>query len=83
MTMVKRRVSVTLDRQVAKRAADAARSQGASLSAWLNAAACRALFIEEGLAMAREWEEQHGPPTEEELAWADSVLNGEPEPGSS
>ena len=53
MTMAKRRVSVTLDRQVAKRAADAARSQGASLSAWLNAAACRALFIEEGLAMAR------------------------------
>ncbi len=78
MTMVKRRVSVTLDRQVAKRAADAARSQGASLSAWLNAAACRALFIEEGLAMAREWEEEHGPLTDEDRAWADAILNGEP-----
>ncbi|MFN3215871.1 MAG: hypothetical protein ACE367_05200 [Acidimicrobiales bacterium] len=46
-----------------------------SLSAWLNAAAERALLIERGLAGVAEWEAEHGELSGEELAWADSVLD--------
>ncbi|MEZ5379168.1 MAG: hypothetical protein R2733_21905 [Acidimicrobiales bacterium] len=46
-----------------------------TLSAWLNAAAERALLVEQGLAGAAEWEAEHGEPSAEELAWADSVLD--------
>ncbi|MFV0308786.1 MAG: hypothetical protein ACK5OX_13700 [Desertimonas sp.] len=46
-----------------------------SLSAWLNAAAERALLVEQGLAGVAEWEAEHGELSAEELAWADSVLD--------
>ncbi len=45
-----------------------------SLSAWLNAAAERAIRIEDGLAAVREWEQEHGELSTEELAWADKVI---------
>jgi hypothetical protein len=45
------------------------------LSAWLNAAAERALLVEQGLAGVAEWEAEHGELSPEELAWADSVLD--------
>lgn len=69
-----KKLSVALDETVAREAALAAEKQGLSFSAWLNAAAERALLIEGGLAAVAEWEAENGAFTDEELAWADSVL---------
>ena len=69
-----KKLSVALDETVAREAALAAEKKGLSLSAWLNAAAERALLIEGGLAAMAEWEAEVGPPTAEDVAWADSVL---------
>ena len=72
--MAVKKLSVALDEMVAREAALAAEKKGMSLSAWLNAAAERALLIEGGLAAMAEWEAEVGPPTAEDVAWADSVL---------
>lgn len=73
--MAVRKLSVALDESVAAQAADVAECRGVSLSAWLNAAAERALLVEQGLAGVAEWEAEHGELSAEELAWADSVLD--------
>ena len=46
-----------------------------SLSAWLNEASRNALAIEDGLRGVEEWEAEHGPLSEEELAAARAVLD--------
>lgn len=68
---------MALDESVAQGAGSAAERHGVSFSAWLNAAAERALVVEEGLAAVRAWESDHGELTGEELAWADAVLDGD------
>lgn len=73
--MAVRKLSVALDEDTAARAIDAAESHGISMSAWLNAAAQRALRIEAGLDAVREWEDEHGHLTSDELDWADHVLD--------
>jgi len=73
--MVVKKLSVALDESVAAGAASAAELHGVSLSAWINAAAERALVVEAGLAAVRSWEAEHGALTAEELAWADAVLD--------
>ena len=73
--MAVRKLSVALDESVAAEAAGAAERRGVSLSAWLNAAAERALLIERGLAGVAAWEAERGELSVEELAWADSVLD--------
>lgn len=70
-----KKLSVALDETVASEAALAAEKKGLSLSAWLNAAAERSLTIERGLAAVAEWEAEHGALSEDDLAWADSVLD--------
>ncbi len=75
--MTVRKLSVALDASVAEEAASAAERQGLSLSAWLNAAAERALVLERGLAAVRAWEADHGELTAQELAWADAILDGD------
>lgn len=70
-----RKLSVALDESVADRASEAAERHGLSLSAWLNAAAERALTVEAGLAAIAEWEAEHGTFSAEELSWADSFLD--------
>lgn len=69
-----KKLSVALDETVAQQAALAAEKKGQSLSAWLNAAAGRALLIEGGLAAIAEWEAEEGPLTDEEIARADAAL---------
>ena len=73
--MAVRKLSVALDESVARAAASAAERHGLSLSAWLNAAAERALVLEEGLAAVRAWEADHGELSDQDLAWADAVLD--------
>jgi hypothetical protein len=70
-----RKLSVALEETVAEGAAVAAARRGVSLSAWLTAAAERALHVEQGLAEVRAWEAEHGELSAKELAWADSVLD--------
>ncbi len=70
-----KKLSITLEEAVADRAASAAESHGVSLSAWLNAAAKRAIRIEDGLAAVREWEQEHGELSPESLMWADTVID--------
>lgn len=74
-SMAVRKLSVALEEAVAAQAAEVAERHGVSLSAWLNAAAERALLVEQGLAGVVEWEAEHGELSSEELAWADSVLD--------
>jgi len=69
-----RKLSVALNESIAEGAAAAAERHGVSLSAWLNAAAERALVVEAGLTAVSEWETEHGELTAEELSWADGIL---------
>jgi hypothetical protein len=46
-----------------------------SLSAWLNEASRNALAIEDGLRGVAEWEAECGPPSAEEVAAANAVLD--------
>ena len=73
--MTVRKLSVALEDEVAVAASASAARHGQSLSAWLNEAASQALVIEHGLAAVAEWEAEHGPLTDEELAAADAVLD--------
>jgi len=41
-----------------------------SVSAWVTAAARRALLVRDGLAAVAEWEAEHGALTDEEMAEA-------------
>ena len=81
--MAVKKLSVALDESVAAGAASAAESRGVSLSAWINAAAERALVIEAGLDAVRSWEAEHGELTAEELAWADAVLDADRTPAQA
>lgn len=45
----------------------AARQEGTSISAWMTAAARRALLVRDGLQAVAEWEEEHGEFTDVEL----------------
>lgn len=45
----------------------AAKADGSSVSAWMTAAARRALTVRNGLAAVAEWEAEHGAFTEAEL----------------
>ena len=75
LSMAVRKLSVALEESIAAQVADVAARRGVSLSAWLNAAAERALLLEAGRAGVAEWEAEHGELSAEELAWADSVLD--------
>ena len=48
-----------------------------SLSAWLNASASRALILEEDLTVVYAWEAEQGELSDQELRWADAVLDAE------
>ena len=70
-----KKLSIALDESVAAGAAEAAERHGVSLSAWLDAAARRALVLEAGLGAVRDWEAEHGELSAEELTWADNLLD--------
>ena len=75
--MTVRKLSIGLQEEVAAAASHAADRQGISLSPSLNAAAARALVLEEGLAAVLAWEAEHGALSHGELTWADAVIDGE------
>ena len=64
------KLAITVDPDVHERVLDAAAEEGVSVSAWMTDAARRALLIRDGLAAVAEWETQHGPLTDSEMAAA-------------
>jgi hypothetical protein len=73
--MPAQKLSIALEEPVLLAARQAAERRGISLSAWLNQASVSALAIEDGLAGVAEWEAEHGPLSEEDLAAASVVLD--------
>jgi hypothetical protein len=61
------KLAVTVDADVHAKVLEAAEAEGKSVSAWMTAAARRALLIRDGLAAVAEWEAEHGPLTPAEL----------------
>jgi hypothetical protein len=68
------KLAVTVDADVHAKVLDAAKAEGTSVSAWLTAAARRALLVRDGLAAVAEWELEHGALSAAELAAARSRI---------
>lgn len=66
------KLAVTVDADVHAKVLDAAAAEGTSVSAWITAAARRALLVRDGLAAVAEWEAEHGALTRSELEAARS-----------
>ena len=64
------KLAITVDPDVHERVVAAAKSAGVSISAWMTEAARRSLLVNDGLAAVAEWESEHGPFDEAELATA-------------
>jgi len=60
-------LAITVDPDVHEGVIAAAEAEGVSISAWMTAAARRALLVRDGLAAIAEWEGEHGHFTEAEL----------------
>ena len=61
------KLAITVDPEVHDRVVAAAAEDGLSVSAWMTAAARRALLVRDGLAAVAEWEQENGPLTDAEL----------------
>ena len=61
------KLAITVDADVHRRVIAAAADEGVSVSAWMTAAARRALLARDGLQAVAEWEGEHGRFTEAEL----------------
>jgi hypothetical protein len=61
------KLAITVDADVHERVLAAATEEGVSVSAWMTAAARRALLVREGLRGVAEWEKEYGELTEAEL----------------
>ena len=66
------KLAITVDADVHAKVIDAAQMEGKSISAWITAAARRALLLRDGLAAVAEWEADHGALTQAELEAARS-----------
>lgn len=61
------KLAITVDPEVHERVVAAAAEEGLSVSAWMTAAARKALLRRDGLAAVSEWEAEQGPLTDSEL----------------
>ena len=61
------KLAITVDSEIHAKVLDAAEAEGTSVSAWITAAARRALLVRDGLAAVSEWEAEHGALTRKEL----------------
>lgn len=68
------KLAITVDADVHAGIIDAAGAGGTSVSAWITAAARRALLVRDGLAAVAEWEAEHGAFTQAELEAARARL---------
>ena len=61
------KLAITVDPDVHRQVVAAAATDGVSVSAWMTAAARRALLVRDGLLAVADWEREHGEFTETEL----------------
>jgi hypothetical protein len=61
------KLAISVARDVHAKVLRAAESEGMSVSAWMTAAARRALLLRDGLLAVNEWEAEHGALTQAEL----------------
>jgi hypothetical protein len=61
------KLAITVDAEVHEQVLSAAAADGVSVSAWMTAAARRALLIRDGLRAVGEWEQEHGEFSDAEL----------------
>jgi hypothetical protein len=61
------KLAISVDADVHEKVLDAAEAEGMSVSAWMTAAARRALRVRDGLRAVAEWEAEHGALTAHEL----------------
>jgi len=74
------KLAITVAPDVHAQIIAAAAAEGLSVSAWMTAAARRALIVRDGLAAVAEWEAEHGALTGEELEAARQRIGaGQPE----
>jgi hypothetical protein len=71
------KLAITVDPDVHAQVVAAAAADGVSVSAWMTAAARRALLLRDGLAAVAEWEAEQGSLTDKELAAARRRVNGD------
>lgn len=64
------KLAITVDPDVHAQVLAAAAHDGVSVSAWMTAAARRALLVRDGLAAVAEWESEHGAFSDAEIAAA-------------
>lgn len=64
------KLAITVDPDVHAGVVAVAEAEGVSVSAWMTAAARKALELRDGLAAVAEWEAEHGKLTSEEMAAA-------------
>ncbi|MDA8296393.1 MAG: hypothetical protein M0004_07390 [Actinomycetota bacterium] len=72
-----------MDRDVHERVVAEAAAEGVSVSAWMTAAARRALLVRDGLAAVAEWEAEHGELSDAEMAAARRRVSAEVPSGSA
>jgi hypothetical protein len=61
------KLAITVDPYIHEQVVAAAAEEGVSISAWMTAAARRALLVRDGLLAVAEWERDHGDLTDAEL----------------
>ena len=61
------KLAITVDAEVHERVVAAAAEEGLSVSAWMTAAARRALLLRDGLAAVFEWEGENGALSDDEV----------------
>ena len=71
------KLAISVEAGVHTKVLDAAEAEGVSVSAWMTAAARRALRVREGLAAVAEWEAEHGALTPRELDAARRRIAGD------
>ena len=72
--MATRKVTITIDEAVLATLRSLAEQAGLPLSTYVTRAAEHHARIQDGLAAMREWEQEHGAFTEDELAEADAAI---------
>jgi hypothetical protein len=68
-------LAITVDPEVHERVVAASAEEGLSVSAWMTAAARRALLCGTAWPAVAEWEAEHGPLTDAELTVARQRLS--------
>jgi hypothetical protein len=61
------KLAISVEANVHAKVLDAAQAEGLSVSAWMTAAARRALLVRDGLLAVAEWEAEQGALTEQEI----------------